>query len=187
MKQIAVLVDPAWTYIDQIKPAVVIDGILAKENMGTTIDEAPLVIGFGPGFDTGMHISLSKQIEATILERSSCLVLLKKNSGVPRDISGFNRERVLRSSENSVFNSEFQTGMTVKPADIIGTVNNKRVFAEIPGVLRGLIRPGLIVKEGTKIEDIDLRSNVNYCNTIFDEVRVISGSVLEAVLRSVIN
>ena len=36
--------------IDELKPDVVIDAILAKKNLGTRKDEAPVVIGVGPGF-----------------------------------------------------------------------------------------------------------------------------------------
>jgi xanthine dehydrogenase accessory factor len=186
--QIAVLVDPAWTYIDKIKPDIVIDAILAKKNMGTTIDEAPLVIGLGPGFEAGRdaHIVIETNrghnLGKVILSGTA-----EKNTGVPGDINGFTRERVLRSPADGVFFSEFQIGMSVKPGDVIGTVNNRRVSAEIPGVLRGLIRPGIIVKEGTKIGDIDPRGDINYCNTISDKARAIGGGVLEAVFRSVIN
>ena len=48
--EIPLLIDPAGketgTYL---KPDVVIDAILAKENLGTQIDDAPFVIGLGPG------------------------------------------------------------------------------------------------------------------------------------------
>ena len=47
---IGVMVDPEWKAIGTIKPDVVIDAIMAKKNLGTRKDEAPLVIGVGPGF-----------------------------------------------------------------------------------------------------------------------------------------
>ena len=47
---IAVLVDPQWQSIGILKPHVVVDAVMAKRNLGTRKDEAPLVIGVGPGF-----------------------------------------------------------------------------------------------------------------------------------------
>ena len=50
---IAVLVDPEWQIIKSMRPAVVVDAILAKRNLGTRLDDAELVIGLGPGFYRG--------------------------------------------------------------------------------------------------------------------------------------
>ena len=49
-KSIAVLVDPEGQCIKGIRPHVVIDAIMAKTRTSTHTDEAPLVIGIGPGF-----------------------------------------------------------------------------------------------------------------------------------------
>ena len=50
---VPVLVDPAGESIRQAKPEIVIDAILAKKNLGTTRDMAPLTIALGPGFTAG--------------------------------------------------------------------------------------------------------------------------------------
>ena len=50
---IAVLVDPKGESIPELAPEAVVDAILAKENLGTTKDMAPVVIGVGPGFHAG--------------------------------------------------------------------------------------------------------------------------------------
>ena len=49
---IPVLVDPECHCIE-LKPDVVVDAILAKRNLGTTMDMAPVVVGVGPGFTAG--------------------------------------------------------------------------------------------------------------------------------------
>ena len=48
--EIPVLVDPLAEIINYLKPQVVIDAILAKKNIGTNINLAPVVIALGPGF-----------------------------------------------------------------------------------------------------------------------------------------
>lgn len=47
---VAVVVDPQAKMLDELKPAAVVDAILAKRNLGTTRDMAPTVIAVGPGF-----------------------------------------------------------------------------------------------------------------------------------------
>ena len=47
---VAVVVDPQAKILGELKPAAVVDAILAKRNLGTTRDMAPAVIAVGPGF-----------------------------------------------------------------------------------------------------------------------------------------
>ena len=56
--EIAVVVDPQWQTIKALKPEVIVDAVLAKKNLGTHVNEAPLVIGLGPGFYAGKDVHL---------------------------------------------------------------------------------------------------------------------------------
>ena len=47
---VAVVVDPQAKMLGELKPAAVVDAILAKRNLGTTRGMAPAVIAVGPGF-----------------------------------------------------------------------------------------------------------------------------------------
>ena len=51
---IPVLVDPEGACIDPLVSDAVVDAILAKRNLGTTIDMAPVVVAAGPGFTAGV-------------------------------------------------------------------------------------------------------------------------------------
>ena len=53
---VPVMVDPKGALILQVRPAVVVDAILAKRNLGTTRDMAPLTIALGPGFTAGEDV-----------------------------------------------------------------------------------------------------------------------------------
>ena len=55
---IPVLVDPDWKAIKTLRPQVVVDAIIAKKNLGTHRNEAPLVIGLGPGFEAGQDVHI---------------------------------------------------------------------------------------------------------------------------------
>jgi xanthine dehydrogenase accessory factor len=56
------------------------------------------------------------------------------------------------------------------------------VVVQLDGVLRGLIRPGTMVRKGLKIGDIDPRGQTEYCSRISDKARSIGGAAITAIL-----
>ncbi len=183
-KQIPVIVDPEWKSGKALKPHVVIDAIIAKKNLGTHLNEAPLVIGLGPGFEAGKEVhTLIETNRGHNLGRLIFKGFAEPNTGIPGNIGGFTRERVLRAPCKGVFHTELSIGSQVLKNDIVGRVGEKEVKATIDGVLRGMIRPGTMVKEKLKIGDIDPRGRKDYCHTISEKARALGGSVLEAILR----
>ena len=52
---IPVFVDPEAVILEDFKPDVLVDAIMAKKNLGTKITDAPFVIGVGPGLSL-IHI-----------------------------------------------------------------------------------------------------------------------------------
>ena len=52
-RKIPVLEDPECQLAMEWRPDVVVDAIIAKKNLGTTIRDAKIVIGVGPGFTAG--------------------------------------------------------------------------------------------------------------------------------------
>ncbi|MGD2012784.1 MAG: selenium-dependent molybdenum cofactor biosynthesis protein YqeB [Desulfobacterales bacterium] len=182
--KIAVMVDRHWQTIAAIRPAVSVDAVLAKKNLGTHMNEAPLVIGLGPGFYAGKDVHLV--IETHRGHHLGIIITTgeaQPNTGTPGAIAGFSEKRVLRSPEAGQFLSARHIGEWVKKNEIIGSVAGVDVRSSIEGVLRGLIRPNSQVTKGLKIGDIDPRGERNYCFTISDKARAIGGSVLEAILR----
>lgn len=183
--RIPVLVDPQWTMIDRLEPDVVIDAILAKKNLGTNRGEARLVIGIGPGFIAGEDVHLV--IETNRGHNLGRIIIrghAAPNTGVPGNIGGYTRQRILRAPDAGRFVSFHDIGDRVRAGELVGTVEKATVRTEIDGILRGLIRTGTDVSKGLKIGDIDPRGDVAYCLSISDKARAIGGSVLEAVLRT---
>lgn len=41
------MVDPSCSLLDELKPLCVVDAILAKQNLGTRVDMAPVTIALG--------------------------------------------------------------------------------------------------------------------------------------------
>lgn len=183
--QIAVRVDPTWESLHEFRPEVVIDAILAKRNLGTRMEEAPLVLGMGPGFVAGKDCHLVVETNrghnlGRLIEEGAA----EPNTGVPGNIGGYTRERVLRAPASGTFVTQKKLGDAVIKGEVIGRVGNAAVTAQIDGILRGLIRPNFPVKEGLKIGDIDPRGHGDYCDTISDKARTLGGTILVALLAA---
>nr|MCR5335203.1 EF2563 family selenium-dependent molybdenum hydroxylase system protein [Synergistes sp.] len=96
--KIQVLVDPEGRSIGKIRPRILVDAVMAKKNLGTTKDMAPLVIAIGPGFSApeDVHAVIETKRGHTlgrVITKGSAL----PNTGVPGVIKGFSTERLLRS------------------------------------------------------------------------------------------
>ncbi|OGA96765.1 MAG: hypothetical protein A3G27_18940 [Betaproteobacteria bacterium RIFCSPLOWO2_12_FULL_66_14] len=182
--RIAVVRTADWRQLRGLSPDIVIDAILAKRNLGTRKDEARLVIALGPGFEAGVdcHFVIETN-RGHDLGRIIAAGSAQANTGDPGDISGFTTERLLRAPAAGAFRSDLDIGSMVRKGDAIGEVAGQPVLAGLDGVLRGLIRPGTDVVQGTKLGDIDPRGRREYCDTISDKARSIAGAVLEAIMR----
>ena len=193
--EVPLLIDPKGESIVLLKPDVVVDAIIAKKNLGTTIDMAPLVIGVGPGFTAGQDVHLViESMRGHNLARIITDGMAQPNTGVPGNIAGFTSERVIHAPAAGYIYDVRKIGDIVQKGDEIariypdkGSYDNKLseyvpVNATITGIIRGLIREGYYFKEGFKIADIDPREGeLSNCFTISDKARSIAGSVLEAV------
>lgn len=180
---IPVVIDTKGEYIKKLKPQIIVDAILAKKNIGTTIDMAPLVIGVGPGFYATKDCDLVVETMrghnlGQIIFQGSAL----KNTGVPGKIKGYDKERVIYSENSGKIKNIKEIGDIVKKGDVIAQIGENKVLATIDGVLRGLIRDGYEVSEKFKIADIDPRiEEQKNCFTISDKARAIGGAVLEGI------
>ena len=193
--EVPLLIDQKGESIALLKPDVVVDAIIAKKNLGTTINMAPLVIGVGPGFTAGKDVHLViESMRGHNLARIITDGMAQPNTGVPGNIAGFTSERVIHAPAAGYIYDVRKIGDIVQKGDEIariypdkGSYDNKLseyvpVNATITGIIRGLIREGYYFKEGFKIADIDPReSELTNCFTISDKARSIAGSVLEAV------
>ena len=193
--EVPLLIDPKGESIALLKPDVVVDAIIAKKNLGTTIDMAPLVIGVGPGFTAGQDVHLViESMRGHNLARIITDGMAQPNTGVTGNIAGFKTERVNHAPAAGYIYDVRKIGDIVQKGDEIARIYPDKesydnalseyvpVNATITGIIRGLIREGYYFRKGFKIADIDPReSELTNCFTISDKARSIAGSVLEAV------
>ena len=187
--KLTVLVDPRGDAIPKLKPLAVVDAILAKKNLGTNRDMAPITIALGPGFTAGVDVDAVVETKrghdlGRVLWSGSAAV----NTGIPGAIAGYSKERVIHCPAKGILRNVKHITDTVSQGDIIALVETENgpvpVKATLDGILRGLIRDGYPVNVGFKMADIDPRAEeYNNCFTISDKARCIAGGVLEAILQ----
>ncbi|MCF0110971.1 MAG: EF2563 family selenium-dependent molybdenum hydroxylase system protein [Erysipelotrichaceae bacterium] len=192
-KTLCMLVDPKGEAIQKLKPAVVVDAILAKRNLGTTKDMAPVVIGLGPGFTASVDCDYVIETKrghtlGKVIRQGRAI----ENTGIPGIIGGYGKERVIHAAYKGILHNVCAIGDIVRQGTCIATIESDGISypveAAIDGVLRGLIREGYPVTKGFKIADIDPRSSEQQnCFTISDKARCIAGGVLEAVMEGLKN
>lgn len=180
--KVPVVVDPQGKLIGKLKPDVVVDGILAKKNLGTNRQMAPITIALGPGFsapedvDVVVETMRGHALGKLILNGSAL-----PNTGIPGVIGGKGAERVIWAPVSGKVSHICQIGDQVAAGQTLFKIGETKVPSPLNGTLRGLITEGLYVKEGLKVADVDPRQDID-CWQISDKARAIGGAVLEAVL-----
>lgn len=187
--KLTVLVDPTGESIPQLQPLALVDGILAKKNLGTNRNMAPITVALGPGFIAGEDVdAVIETKRGHNLGRVLWEGTAAPNTGIPGIIGGFGKERVMHSPAKGILRNVKKITDTVSKGDVIAVVETETgtvpVEATLDGILRGLIRDGYPVGAGFKMADIDPRiDEYNNCFTISDKARCIAGGVLEAILQ----
>ena len=177
---VPLLVDPAGAAIAALRPAAVIDAILAKRNLGTHRGMADITIALGPGFSAGQDVSVvietmrGHSLGRLIFEGSAL-----PDTGIPGDIGGKSAQRVLLAPAAGVVKHAKRLGDVAEEGAVLFTVSGEEVRAPFTGLLRGLIHEGIEVSKGMKVADIDPRTDVDW-HTISDKARCLGGSALEA-------
>ena len=178
-----VIVDPKAESAKELHPDVIVDAILAKENLGTAITDAPGVVGVGPGFTAGTDChAVVETMRGHTLGRVIYSGSTLPNTNIPGLIGGFAGERVLRAPCDGIFTAVHRIGDTVEEGETIGFVEGQPMKCTISGVLRGVLDNGVPVKKGMKSGDVDPRCKPEYCTTISDKALAVGGGVVEAVL-----
>ena len=187
--KLCVLVDPMGESIARLKPLAVIEAILAKKNLGTNRNMAPVTLALGPGFAAGEDVdAVIETKRGHNLGRVLWEGTAAPNTGIPGVIGGYGKERVIHCPAKGILRNVKKITDTVSRGEVIAVVEteegNVSVKATLDGILRGLIRDGYPVHVGFKMADIDPRAEeYENCFTISDKARCIAGGVLEALLQ----
>jgi xanthine dehydrogenase accessory factor len=184
---IPIVVDPDGTMLQQMQPSILVEATLSKYNSGITINDAPIVIALGPGYEAGKDVyAVIETNRGHNLGRVYLEGCAEPDTGVPGTIGGYASERLLRAPCAGRLYGVRQIGDQVQAGETVAVVQSDAgttpITATISGILRGLVRDGLVVNTGMKVGDIDPRAVREHCFTISDKSRAVAGGVLEAIL-----
>ena len=180
--EIAVLVDPQAKIRESYRPDVLVDAILAKKNTGTKKEDAPLVISLGPGFcggrdcDAVIETMRGKTLGQPIYDGEAI-----PNTGVPGLVGGYAIERLLKAAADGEMKPVRHIGDIVQKGELLATTGGVPVYAQIDGIIRGMLQEGVIVKKGLKIGDVDPRKDPALVHLISDKSRKIGQGVCQAI------
>ncbi|WP_304406807.1 selenium-dependent molybdenum cofactor biosynthesis protein YqeB, partial [uncultured Clostridium sp.] len=138
---IPIIIDKEANIIKKLKPKVIVDAIIAKKNLGTSINDAPIVIGVGPGFEAKKDCHLVIETKrghylGKVIEEGSAI----PNTGIPGNIGGYTKERIIRASSNGKIRPVVKIGDYVKKGEVIAYIDGVEVVAEIDGIVRGMLQ-----------------------------------------------
>ena len=180
---VPVLADPEGACIPALAPDAVVDAIIAKRNLGTRMDMAPVVVAAGPGFTAGVDChAVVETMRGHYLGRVIYDGAALPNTDVPGLIGGYAGERVLRAPADGVFRGVKRIGDHVRAGEAAGYVDGAPMVCTIDGVLRGLLADGVPVRRGMKSGDVDPRCAPEHCLCASDKALAVGGGVLEAIL-----
>lgn len=178
---VPVLVSPSLP--SGVAPAVVVDARLAKRNLDTTREDAPFVVGLGPGFTAGADChAVVETARGHRLGRVLHHGPAAPNTGRPGSLGGATVERVVRAPIDGGVKWDVTIGDLVEAGQQLGDIAGTPIAGGVGGVVRGLIAGGMAVPAGLKIADIDPRGDPAACFEISDKALAVGGGVLEAVL-----
>lgn len=180
--KIAVLVDPAGEIRRKMHFDVIVDAIMAKKNLGTSIKDGSCVIALGPGFTAGRdcHAVIETKRGVTLgqpIYEGRAI----PNTGVPGMIGGYAMERLIQASADGIMDPVADIGDVVRKGDLLAVTGGQPVYALIDGIVRGMLQAGVKVTKGMKIGDVDPRMEPSLVYLISDKARKIGRGVTEAI------
>jgi xanthine dehydrogenase accessory factor len=189
--EVPVVVCPSLaTFIEESEhPDVVVDARLAKRNIDTTLSDATVVVGLGPGFRAGKDVhAVVETNRGHHLGRVFWTGSAAPDTGIAALVDGRGTERVLRAPSNGMVRWNSAIGDQVLEGQPIGEMENGTVlYAPFSGILRGLIAESAPITAGLKIGDIDPRCEASACFEISDKALAIGGGAVEAALLGLRN
>ncbi|MGB9757524.1 MAG: selenium-dependent molybdenum cofactor biosynthesis protein YqeB [Candidatus Bipolaricaulaceae bacterium] len=173
---------PEGRSLQEIAPEILIDARMAKRNLGTNIDEAPLVIGLGPGFTAMVDChAVVETLDGPNLGRALLRGSAASPTHRPCEVEGLHEERVIRAPCGGLFFPLLTIGDLVEKGKTVARIDGKELQAPISGVVRGILHEGLPVRPGMKVVEIDPRKDPQIPFALASRSLRIAEGVVEAI------
>ncbi len=167
----------------RLRPSVVVDARLRKKERGRSrATDAPLVIGLGPGFTAGVeaHVVIETN-RGPNLGRIITEGEADAYTGEPLEIAGHGKDRYLYAPCRGIFRTPLDLGQCVEAGQVVGRVEDRDLVARVGGIIRGIVKDGLLVMGGAKLVDIDPRGDPAALSAISQKAWTIADAVLAAI------
>ena len=133
---IPVLVDPRAVCRAELMPAVLVDAIMAKVNAGSRIDDAPLVVALGSGFEASMDChAVVETNRGHDLGRVIWQGPAEPDTKTPGEIGGYKGARVLREPAEGFVHADVGIGDWVREGHVIARIDGVPIVAPFDGML----------------------------------------------------
>jgi len=186
--EIPVVIDPDASIREYLQPDVVVDGRMLKQFLNDEYSTEftqtpPFIVGLGPGYIAGDNCHAAVETKrGHFLGRVVWHGPTEADTGIPDRVGSYERERVLRAPTEGEMITLAEIGDRLIAGQPVAEIAGQRVVAPFPGVLRGILHPGLRVWSGLKIGDVDPRGDPRFCYLVSDKSLAIAGGCLEAIL-----
>ena len=168
----------------ELHPAVLVDARMrGLSEPLTRLDEAPLVVGIGPGFEAGRDVHWV--VESNRGPRLGLAIdegRAETHTGVPGEVLGQREARILRAPRAGRFVRSLELGAFVEVGDTVAAVEGEPVLARLAGMVRGLKLTGVEVGAGHKVGDVDPRRQRALLRQMTDKAQAVARGVLGVVV-----
>lgn len=180
---IPVLIGDFFRLIEKLRPQVLVDARMRKHTKPVRqIHLAPLTIGLGPNFSTGINIHLA--IETAWGADLGCVIQRGGTNpleGEPKPIEGHARDRYVYAPFAGTFRTSLQIGDKVESGEVVARIDSTPLLAPIAGFLRGLTRDNVPVSLRTKVIEVDPRKENAQVSGIGERPARIAEGVVTAI------
>ncbi|MDB5655385.1 MAG: xanthine dehydrogenase [Tardiphaga sp.] len=142
---------------------------------------AGLAIGLGPGFASGVNCDLAIETRPGKAGQILYEGATDQPDGVSHRLGDHCGERFVRATFTGRWNTAIEIGTRVFKDFVVGHLGHQPVRAPFDGILRGIVRDGTEVPEGSKLLEIDSRGRLANWTGIDERGSLIASAVTQAV------
>ncbi|MBI4835589.1 MAG: EF2563 family selenium-dependent molybdenum hydroxylase system protein [Planctomycetes bacterium] len=200
--QVPVVIDKDASIRKKHRFDILVDARMMKKPNDTTINDAPVVIGAGPGFSAKGGSASDRETQGNchaVIESFNGADLGRViYKGTPAPYTGKPKENDLElcgedfknikvadlvyfASNEGIFKTDYDIGDEINKGDTIARVGEENIVSLASGILRGILHKDVLVRKGTKLIEIDPTKNRDRCFKVSAKANALGGGVLEAV------
>lgn len=168
--------------LSALRPEILIDARMPfRDKAECQKDQAPLVIGVGPGFVAGENVDCA--VETAMSEEGRVIISGPTCSGDDEPWGTDTSSRFVDAPRAGVFSTALDVGDHVNAGELVANVDMVELRSPLSGVLCGLTYNGVSVNALARVIEIDPRNDAGLARGLGERPRRVADGVLEAIMR----